>query len=162
MTKLLFDTQPLIIIPELAVLVGLNEAIILQQVHYWTEHNRKAGSNLKEGFTWTFNSYKDWQKQFPFWSTDTIKRAILKLEKLRLLISASFNSLKIDKTKWYRINYEILDAFYRDAKVSGNGEGSLHSSMGQFALMDGDGIYDDRIMVDAAKSTKARKPAFYR
>ena len=42
MSKILFDEQPIVVSRELAKLIGLNEAIVLQQVHYWLEINRKA------------------------------------------------------------------------------------------------------------------------
>ena len=109
MSKLLLDEVPLMIMPQLAVKIGLNESIVLQQVHYWLEINKKANKNLRDGFYWTYNSYKEWQEQFPFFSTKTIQRTIVKLEKIDLLISANYNKLKIDRTKWYRINYETLE-----------------------------------------------------
>lgn len=108
MSKLLLDENPLMIMPQLAVKIGLNESIVLQQVHYWLEINKKANKNLRDGFYWTYNSYKEWQEQFPFFSLKTIQRTIEKLEKLDLLIVSNYNKLKIDRTKWYRIDYEML------------------------------------------------------
>lgn len=35
MSKLLIQESPVMIIPSLAVKIGLNEAVILQQIHYW-------------------------------------------------------------------------------------------------------------------------------
>jgi hypothetical protein len=107
--KLLFDKSPLVINTELAVKIGLNESVILQQIHYWLEINRESGKNFHDGYYWTFNSYEDWQKQFPFWSVRTIRRTISNLESLNLLVSANYNTFKIDRTKWYRINYEALE-----------------------------------------------------
>lgn len=109
MSKLLLDQQPLMVMPKLAAKIGLNEAMILQQIHYWNEINQKANNNFKEGYYWTYNTVKEWQDQFPFWSTSTINRAITNLEKMRLVISGNFNKLKIDRTKWYRIDYEVLE-----------------------------------------------------
>ena len=34
-SKLLVDEPPLIVLPSLAVAIGLAEAILLQQIHYW-------------------------------------------------------------------------------------------------------------------------------
>lgn len=110
MSSLLLDEEPLLIMPQLAVKVGLNEAIILQQIHYWLKHNKRQGKNYIDDRYWTYNTYEDWRTQFPFWSVSTIKRAIYNLEKLNLIISSSeYNKLFIDKTKWYTINYENLD-----------------------------------------------------
>lgn len=111
MSKLLLNEEPLLIMPGLAVKIGLNESIILQQFHYWLKINKRTNKNFKDNYHWTYNTYKEWQDQFPFWSISTIKRTVYKLEKLGLVISTDkFNKLQIDKTKWYRIDYEVLEA----------------------------------------------------
>ena len=33
--RLLIDEPPLMVLPSLAAVIGLNEAIMLQQIHYW-------------------------------------------------------------------------------------------------------------------------------
>ncbi|MED4978243.1 DnaD domain protein [Geobacillus stearothermophilus] len=105
MNRFLLDEKPLFVLPSLAKAIGLNEAIILQQLHYWLQESR----NIRDGYKWVYNTYEDWQKQFPFWSETTIKRTIRKLENQGIVVSDNFNSLKIDKTKWYRIDYDRLD-----------------------------------------------------
>lgn len=110
MSKLLLNEQPLLIMPTLASKIGLNESIILQQIHYWNTINQKANNNFRDGYYWTFNSYHEWTKQFPFWSARTVQRAITSLEKLKLVVSGNYNKLQIDRTKWYRIDYEVLEA----------------------------------------------------
>lgn len=105
--KLLLDEHPLVIQPALAVAVGLNEAIVLQQIHYWLQKRL----NVVEGDAWVYNSVDKWQEQFPFWSYDTVKRTITKLEKMGLLITGNFNKRGMDRTKWYRIDYEVLSTF---------------------------------------------------
>lgn len=106
MTKLLINEHPLIVLPTLAVKVGLNEAIILQQVHYWLDS--RTNKNIKDGKHWVYNTYGQWQEQFPFLSEATIRRSISNLEKVGLLISKNYNSNSFSKTKWYTINYEKL------------------------------------------------------
>lgn len=108
--KLLFDEQPLLIMPQLAVKIGLHESIVLQQIHYWLEINKKADKNFKDGFYWTFNSYEEWQKQFPFWNVVTIKRIIARLKSQKLIVCGNYNKMKIDRTKWYRIDYNVLES----------------------------------------------------
>jgi hypothetical protein len=107
--KLLYDTKPLVVDPKLASLIGLNESIVLQQIHYWLEINRQADKNFRDGYYWIYNSYPQWLEQFPFWSESTVKRTIKHLEKVNLLITGCFNKLSMDRTKWYRINYELLE-----------------------------------------------------
>lgn len=107
MSKLLVNENPILILPLLAKKIGLNEAVLLQQIHYWLLMSK----NEKEGRTWIYNTYKDWQKQMPFWSNATIGRTIRSLEDRGLLISANFNASKMDKTKWYTLDYEKLAEF---------------------------------------------------
>ena len=107
MSKLLINEHPLLVLPSLATVIGLNEAITLQQIHYWLDP--RVNKNIKEDIHWVYNSYEEWQKQFPFWSIRTIRRNIQSLEEKNLLISKNFNSNNFDKTKWYSINYKTLD-----------------------------------------------------
>lgn len=109
MSKLLYNDHPLVVSPALATLIGLNEAIVLQQVHYWIDINTKAKNNLKDGFYWTYNSGEEWGKQFPFWCVKTIRRILKNLEKMNLIITDNFNKMSLDRTLWYRINYPQLD-----------------------------------------------------
>src|SRR5689334_8238363 len=102
-SPLLINESPLQLLPALAQKIGLNEAIILQQMHYWL--NPSWNKNFIEGRHWVYNSYDDWQKQFKFWSTNTIRRAITSLKEQNLLMISNFNQNKFDHRKWYSINY---------------------------------------------------------
>ena len=104
MSKLLVNECPVMVVPSLAVKLGLNEAVVLQQIHYWLE----ASLHVVEGRKWVYKTYREWQRQLPFWSESTIKRAIRSLESQGYLISANWNRLKLDKTKWYTIDSERL------------------------------------------------------
>lgn len=106
---LLFNDQPITINRKLAKCLGLKEAVVFQQIHYWLEINKKTNNNYKEGKYWTYNSVKDWQKnEFDFMSVRTVERTLQALEKSGLLESACFNKMAGDKTKWYTINYNKL------------------------------------------------------
>jgi len=112
MTNLLLDEMPLLILPKLATLIGLNEAILLQQIHYWIEHARRSRSqqHYHDGKWWVWNSYEQWQSDnFPFWSTRTIRRTVKSLAEKGLLHTGHFNRKGYDRTTWYSINYERLD-----------------------------------------------------
>lgn len=105
MNNLLIDDYPILVLPKLATEIGLNEAILLQQMHYWL---KKSNHNY-DGRRWIYNSFSEWQKHFPFWSVMTIKRAVYSLEKQDLLHVGNYNKAKFDKTKWYSINYGKLE-----------------------------------------------------
>jgi hypothetical protein len=103
-SPLLINEPPLQILPSLAKVVGLNEAIVLQQVHYWL--NPHFNSNFFEERHWVHNTLTQWQKQFVFWSRKTIKRTIANLEESGLLISFVTRGFK--KTKYYTLDYDLL------------------------------------------------------
>src|SRR5579859_7740952 len=94
---------------KLAKLIGLNEAIMLRQIHYWISH---PASQVREGKRWHYDTYEGWQSQFEFWSVRTIQRIAMTLEELGLVEVGHFNENKTDRTKWYTINYERLQCLY--------------------------------------------------
>ncbi len=104
------------VLPTLASTIGLNEAIILQQVHYWLDP--RINKNYINGSFWVYNTYHQWAKQFPFWSEITIRRTIRSLEKLNLLISNDFNKNPYLRLKWYTINYKELDIIEKKILLS--------------------------------------------
>ena len=108
--KLLYTQEPIVINPVAAEVLGVNEAIIVQQVHYWLNINEKAKINFYNGRYWTYNTYENWQKtNFRFFSERTLKRIFKKLEEKEILIKDNFNKTKYDRTLWITINYEKLD-----------------------------------------------------
>lgn len=113
----LLDEPPILVMPTLATIIGLNEAIILQQVHYWLKNKEQAKQDYIDGHYWVYNTYEQWQQQFPFWSIRTIRRTITKLENEGLLLSGNFNKAGFDKTKWYSINYDELNNIFSPTSV---------------------------------------------
>lgn len=110
-------SKTLIVNTDLALVLGdLNEAIVLNQLNYWLEINKKADKNFIDDRYWVYNSYSDWKaNDFPYWSEKTIQRTFTRLESKGIVISANYNKLAIDKTKWYTINtkklQELVDKF---------------------------------------------------
>ena len=95
---------------EVALAIGINESIVVQQIQYWLSRNEKANINYKEGRYWTFNSIKEWhEKVFYFWSESKVRRIFVSLEKMGILITNNFNKMGYDRTKWYSIDYEKLN-----------------------------------------------------
>lgn len=113
MSMYLFDDSPIVVNTTLANEIGLNEAIVLQQINYWIEINKKAGKNYYDGKYWTYNSIKSWhEKNFKFLSVETVRRVFTKLEKSGFIITGNYNKDPRDKTKWYTINDKKLEELY--------------------------------------------------
>jgi len=105
MSKLLISEQPLQVLPTLATIIGVNEAIVLQQLHYWIEKSNIIVNNKK----WVYNTFEEWHKQFPFWSLRTLKNVFISLQKQELIIAKQLSKDKFDKTNYYSINYVLLE-----------------------------------------------------
>ena len=110
MSNIFFNSEPKIINPELACHIGLNEAIILQQIHYWLEKNKQTATNYHDGHYWTYGTLQEYRdRDFRFWSVDIVKRIFSKLQKQGFIIKGNYNKVKFDKTSWYTINYTALN-----------------------------------------------------
>lgn len=109
--KLLFNESPYIIQKSLAMKVGVDEALFIQQLHYLVT-NKEKGSDFdtfKDGYTWVYNTWWGWQEFFPFWNQKKLQRMINKLETENILVGRKdLNAKAYDKTKWYRIDYTVL------------------------------------------------------
>ncbi len=70
MSRLLLDEHPLMVSPSLAKAVGLNEAIVLQQLHYWLTRFKELQDeyHYRDGRWWAYNTLKGWNDNFPWWS----------------------------------------------------------------------------------------------
>lgn len=147
MSMYLFDEQPILANKALARELGLNEALVMQQINYWIEINKRSGKNYHDGKYWTYNSIRAWQENdFDYMSVDTVKRTFTKLAKAGYLLVGNYNKDPRDKTKWYTINNDKLEELFfemnqrkmdeekrvREQKL----EESMPNALGQNAPMD--------------------------
>ncbi|NMM65811.1 DnaD domain protein [Clostridium sp. P21] len=122
MKKVLLENEiTMVFQPKLAEIFGVTESIILQQMHYWLLKSK----HIIDGTPWIYNSYEAWHSQINFLCKRTIIRAIKKLEDAGVVLSSNFNKSKMDKTKWYTINYEKLESLY-DAFVDNENSKAQH------------------------------------
>lgn len=101
--SMLFVQAPLVVNPALAERIGLNEAIALQQVHYWVQRGNSGVDH--GGKIWIYNSHEEWTEQFPFWSKDQIKRIFASLKKQGLLLIEQLRKAEHNRTNYYAVNY---------------------------------------------------------
>lgn len=101
--SLLLKVKPLVISPELACRIGLNEAIVLQQICYWLEDTTSGVEH--DGRRWVYNTIEEWNEQFPWWSSDTVKRALTSLKKSGLIYVEQLKKAQHDRTNYYAINH---------------------------------------------------------
>lgn len=119
-SNLLIPGKVLLLLPRLVPLVGLNEAIILQQVRFLTAPDRAPTDEA--GLRWVCLSYARWQElHFPFWGCDTIKRAFRTLESEGFLFAERPQRAARDQTKAYAIDYRRLDELERALRAAAIG-----------------------------------------
>lgn len=113
-SQFLINEPPLQFFPTLARKIGLNETILLQQVHYWL--NLDFSRHFFEGRYWVRYIPRHWQRQFSFWDKKTIRGAIAILEDLGLL--ESFVADRNGHVKYYTIDYQQLEEWSRPLPFS--------------------------------------------
>jgi hypothetical protein len=87
--------------PDIAAQVGLNAAVIYQNILWWAEKNAANDRHFHDGLWWTYNSIAAFAELFPYLTGKQIRTALDKLEQEGLLVSGSFNKSAYDRTKWY-------------------------------------------------------------
>lgn len=88
---------------EVASDVGINAAVVFQNVAHWIEHNRKAGKNEKEGAFWMYTTQAALAEQFEYLSLRQVRSAIEKLVEAGYLKVGRFNRHGYDQTRWYAL-----------------------------------------------------------
>ncbi len=104
MSKLLINESPLQVQPSLAMAIGLNEAIFLQQLHYWLG----ASKFKRNDRVWVYNTYPEWLLQLKYMSLATLKRTIKSLKEQKLILVERFDKAKSNQVNFYAIDYDIL------------------------------------------------------
>lgn len=87
----------------------VNEALILQQIDYWTKINKKKNELYIDNEYWLFSSVNQMhERDFKLcFGVDTLKRALIKLEKDGYIITQKYKNGKL-----YRVNYKKIDEVY--------------------------------------------------
>lgn len=88
---------------EVAKEVGVNAAIVYENIAFWVKHNAKQGKNLKEGVHWMYATQKELSEQFDYLSIKQVRTALEKLEEHEYIKTGSFNRHGYDRTTWYTI-----------------------------------------------------------
>jgi hypothetical protein len=135
-TRLLINEPPLQILPTLAQDIGLNESIILQQIHYWLQS--PTIRHLIEDYYWVRYIPQQWAEQFSFWDQETLQRAIKNLEeKLEILIS--MENPDSEEAKYYTIDYWTLEQVTSPPKYANTSSSIPVSEHNNFDNTKGDG-----------------------
>ena len=114
-SRLLIDEHPLQVLPSLAEELGLKQAIVLQQIHYWLGRSNQE----YQGRIWFYKTPEAWVRKKPkkagekkgelrFLSKKTLDRILDFLEKKNLIIRKSLGT-KFGKNSFDRVTYFTID-----------------------------------------------------
>ena len=95
---------------EIAKEVGVNAAVIYENILFWCLKNKANNNNFYDGNYWTYNSVRAWRELFPYMGESAIKGALKKLETHGLITSGNYNKSTYDRTKWYSIIHLAISA----------------------------------------------------
>lgn len=100
--KVMYGESPVVFPPSLAILVGVDAAIILQKIEFLCEGG-KSGREM-DGKRWVWNTYDQWRDDhFPWWTSKVIKDKIRFLEKVGYILSCQPDGV-MSRKKYYCVS----------------------------------------------------------
>jgi hypothetical protein len=89
--------------PVVAKEFGVNTAIFLQNLAFWTETNLANNKNIHDGYCWTYNTLDAFTNLFPYFTKKMVRVVIDNALKDGLVIKSNYNQIKYDRTVWYAL-----------------------------------------------------------
>ena len=93
---------------QLAEQYGVEEAVLLNHLYFWIQHNAANKKHFHDGRYWTYNSAQAFTEIFPFWSRKKIDRLVQSLKEKNAVIIGNFNESGQDRTRWFSIEECVL------------------------------------------------------
>jgi len=82
---------------------GIEEAIIIENIAFWTKKNIANNKNIHDGKCWIYNSVKAFKELFPYMTETKIYRVLKRLQEKGVIETGNYNKVSYDRTKWYCI-----------------------------------------------------------
>lgn len=86
---------------EVAAEVGINAAVVFENIAFWIMHNEKQGKNERDGAYWMYSTQKDLAAQFDYLTEKQVRTAIDKLIGAEYLRVGNYNRHGYDRTRWF-------------------------------------------------------------
>ena len=104
--------------------VGVQCAVIFENIAHWVRINKANGNNFIDGRYWTYNSKAAFVELFPYMTYRQIEYALKQLIDSGLIIAANHNKDQRDRTLWYTLTdfgYSITENCVTDYTNLHNG-----------------------------------------
>jgi hypothetical protein len=102
---LLLDESPVFVQPSLVRRLGLLEAAIVQQLHYWSQR----ATRTHEGHVYVYKTYQDWSDEIGV-SAKAARGAMDRLRKEGVVVGIQNPTDARDRTLWWRIDHDVLES----------------------------------------------------
>jgi hypothetical protein len=99
---------------------GVDEAVFIQNIFYWINHNEANGRHFYQERYWTYNTKNAFAKLFPFWTYAQVRNIIKKLMEKNVLLVGNFNENSWDKTSWFSLSDEVVEMLKNDVNTNKN------------------------------------------
>ena len=86
---------------QVAVEVGVNAAVVLENIAFWVRANRRTGRHKYDGKHWTYGSTRHFAELFDYLSEKQVRGALDKLITCGYLETGNFNRSAYDRTRWF-------------------------------------------------------------
>ena len=111
---------------EIAKEVGVNAAVILENIAHWVFRNQVSNKNHFDGHYWTYNSNAAMAELFPYMNARQVRYALDALRKAGLILTGNYNKSRYDRTLWYTVSDYCAEKYFSEivhSSKTANGTG---------------------------------------
>jgi len=146
----------------IAAKFGVESAILIHHFQHWIRINRFRNKNIIDGRCWTYQTRKDIQANFPYFTYEEVKYLCEKLVERGILMTGNYNKSHIDRTLWYAfvdekafgVDEDFSKNVYEKGKVP-NGWGNFPNAKGKSPSPIPDPITDTKTDIEILSSSQA-------
>lgn len=102
---------------DVAKVVGVDGAVLLENIAFWVDKNRANEVNFYDGYYWTYNSMNAFTELFPFWSLKQVRRILNNLTG-EYLLTGNYNKSPYDRTLWYTLSPKALEMVFGKENIA--------------------------------------------
>ena len=94
---------------EIAKKYGVDEAIVIENLHFWIYKNKCNEKHFHDGYYWTYNSTRAFKEMFYYWTDRQIDRVLKSLKEQGAILVGNYNKVGYDRTRWFTLTMAVTD-----------------------------------------------------